>query len=344
MRVTNSMLVSNYMNNLNGSLGRLDRYQGQLATNRKWANVSDDPVSVIYSQQANYRLDRLRQYQGNVGQALKWATQVEGGIMELNEVIKSAYEACVGAATDIMDKRDMTNAAQYVKQLRDHILQTLNTTYGDKYVFGGYNASGHVDANRQIGPFSAQEVTDPVTGEVTGSQLCFNGIPISALEANAALPAIDQDPQLSEVYAHFQGQVIRYDVGVGLEMEVSYNPSNLVQTGGTNLYELVSGLYFEMVRDGATAEDISSHIQGLQSAQSHLLASAAEVGGRVNRLEILEARYEQDEIAYLQMKSDAEDADQAEVIMHYKMAESVYKAALSTGAYIIQPTLMDFLR
>jgi flagellar hook-associated protein 3 FlgL len=44
------------------------------------------------------------------------------------------------------------------------------------------------------------------------------------------------------------------------------------------------------------------------------------------------------------MKSDAEDADEAELIMRYKMAETVYKAALSTGASIIQPTLMDFLR
>jgi flagellar hook-associated protein 3 FlgL len=58
----------------------------------------------------------------------------------------------------------------------------------------------------------------------------------------------------------------------------------------------------------------------------------------------LEIRYAQDEINYTQMMSDAEDVDFAEVIMNQKMAEAVYQAALSAGARVIQPTLMDFLR
>ena len=34
----------------------------------------------------------------------------------------------------------------------------------------------------------------------------------------------------------------------------------------------------------------------------------------------------------------------AEVIMNLKMQENVYQASLSSGARIIQPTLLDFLR
>ena len=44
------------------------------------------------------------------------------------------------------------------------------------------------------------------------------------------------------------------------------------------------------------------------------------------------------------MRSDAEDVDMADVIMYLKMAEAVYQAALSAGARVIQPSLMDFLR
>ena len=105
---------------------------------------------------------------------------------------------------------------------------------------------------------------------------------------------------------------------------------------GDNLYNLLNELYAAMSKeDSHSIDEISTIAAKLQTAQSHVLALAAEIGGRTNRLDILSLRYDKDEVNYTQMKSNAEDADQAEVIMKYKMAESVYNAALSAGAYII---------
>jgi len=75
-----------------------------------------------------------------------------------------------------------------------------------------------------------------------------------------------------------------------------------------------------------------------------VVAVMAELGGRQNRLDLIEDRYGQDVINYTQMISDVEDLDQAEAIMWYSMQEAVYRAALSVGSRVIQPTLMDFLR
>ena len=93
-----------------------------------------------------------------------------------------------------------------------------------------------------------------------------------------------------------------------------------------------------------TTDVLTVLIGRVQGAQNHLLTRTAEIGGRQRRLELLEARYSQDNLNYEKMRSDAEDADMAEVIMYLKMAETVYQAALSAGARVIQPTLMDFLR
>jgi len=38
------------------------------------------------------------------------------------------------------------------------------------------------------------------------------------------------------------------------------------------------------------------------------------------------------------------EADMAELIVEYQNQENVYKAALSVGAQIIQPSLVDFMR
>lgn len=324
MRVTNSMLVGNFMNNLNTNMNKMDKLQSQMATNRKYAHVSDDPVSVIYSMQARYKLNRLEQYQGMVSQAQSWEVQVEGGVMELNKVMVSAYEACIDASTDVKSPADKQNIAKYVGQMRDHVLMALNTTFGDKYAFAGYNTTGYVDGSgKEVPPFSA----DPVTGK-----LLFNGI---ALDTT--------DPAEQAVLAQLDQEVIQFDIGPGMAMPVNYNGIKLASVGGTDLYQIVNQLYQDCL-NGEPAETIALNIPKLQEAQNHLLGIAAELGGRTNRLDLYEARYGQDELSYTTMLSNAEDGDQAEIIMRAKMAEAVYNAALSSGARIIQPTLMDFLR
>ena len=111
-----------FLNNLSNNLNRLEKLQYQLATNRKYAHISDDPISVIYSQQARYKLNRLGQYKKNVEMAQNWLAQAEEGIMDINELIKSAYETAIDVATSIKTDEDRKNAAKYVGQLKDQLL------------------------------------------------------------------------------------------------------------------------------------------------------------------------------------------------------------------------------
>jgi len=106
----------------------------------------------------------------------------------------------------------------------------------------------------------------------------------------------------------------------------------------------VANELYEKLAAGASASEITASIRPIQDGQNHLLSKTAEIGGRARRLDLLEARYEQDMINYERMRSEAEDVDFAEASLHFAMAEAVYQAALSAGARIIQPTLMDFLR
>ena len=45
-----------------------------------------------------------------------------------------------------------------------------------------------------------------------------------------------------------------------------------------------------------------------------------------------------------ELLSKTEDIDIAQKVMEFKMAENVYTASLQTGAKILQPSLLDFLR
>lgn len=331
MRVTNSMLVSNFMNNLNNNLAKLDKLQSQMASNKKYAHVSDDPVSVIYSQQANYKLARLGQYRENVDMAQSWLTTTETSLLELNSLITSAYEQCIDLSTDVKTATDKQAASEYLGQLAEQLVQSLNATFGDKFVYGGYNTTGYVEGSKLVNPFTVE--TNPDNGE---KQLYFNGI--SLIDGTDKTTGDDK----SAVLNNMMNEALSFDIGTGVEIDVTLNGILVAGQGDTNLYKIFNDFY-EAAKAGASADELKAFITPLQNAQNEMLAYVAEIGGRTKRLDIIATRYEQDDINYTQMKSDAEDADQAEVIMNYKMAEAVYKAALSTGAYIIQPTLMDFL-
>jgi flagellar hook-associated protein 3 FlgL len=70
----------------------------------------------------------------------------------------------------------------------------------------------------------------------------------------------------------------------------------------------------------------------------------ATLGSRMNRLEMITERLEQDRLSYTRLMSENENVDLLEVIMRLNAAEAVYQASLMSGANIMQLTLADFIR
>ncbi|MDR1438977.1 MAG: flagellar hook-associated protein FlgL [Clostridiales bacterium] len=69
-----------------------------------------------------------------------------------------------------------------------------------------------------------------------------------------------------------------------------------------------------------------------------------DLGARMKRVELTQARLEMDGLVSVTLLSQNEDTDIAQASMLLEMAELVYNASLSVGARVIQTTLMDFLR
>ncbi len=69
-----------------------------------------------------------------------------------------------------------------------------------------------------------------------------------------------------------------------------------------------------------------------------------DLGTRMNRLDLIYSRLEQDYNNYKELMSANEDIDYIEIIMLLKAAESVYQASMMTGARIMQISLVDYIR
>lgn len=138
---------------------------------------------------------------------------------------------------------------------------------------------------------------------------------------------------------------IVYEIGVGIEFTVNTTAKEVFQYDDPekDLLKTLQGVYDNMVND--RGKEISNvDIEKLQENLDQVLACRAKIGARVNRLEMTSNRMKDQEINYTKLQAEVESADPAEVIMQLKTQENVYRSALSVGARIIQPTLMDFLR
>lgn len=310
MRITNGMILDKYLKNINKNMASMVDLQTQVSTGKRLNKLSDNPVDAVSVMQYRVKLYKGAQYKENVERGLTMLEQTESSVMELNEIIKSAYETAINVSNDYMSEDDKAAAAALIGQLRDHVLTIGNAQSGDKYIFGGFNVNK--------APFSL---------DGSGNVL-YNGLDLTD-ETNPLLIAEDATS-------------IEYEMGFDMKMSVTVTGTELVGMGDDNIYTILDNLYNALMND-ASAEELSPYIDQIKSRQSDVLSVAAQIGGRVNRLELIANRYEEDSLMYTDMKSKLEDVDQAEAVMNFKMAEYVYTAALQIGSKIIQPSLVDFL-
>ncbi|RSL35125.1 flagellar hook-associated protein FlgL [Salibacterium salarium] len=127
----------------------------------------------------------------------------------------------------------------------------------------------------------------------------------------------------------------------GVNIPVNSNPT---ETFSQDLFDDLEDLEGALRNPDTTGEELSGEIETIDGHIDSIVNERAEVGARLNRVEMIESRLNQQEVTAERIMSDNEDADMEKVITELMSQENVHQAALSSGARIIQPTLMDFLR
>jgi flagellar hook-associated protein 3 FlgL len=129
------------------------------------------------------------------------------------------------------------------------------------------------------------------------------------------------------------------EVSKGVQLKANINSENVFSE---DLFAVMGSI--EKALSSGDASGLDGLLSDLDGKMDSMSAERAELGARYNRLELIEDRVGKQEIVSTRILSENEDADLEKVIMDLTAQESIHRAALSVGARIIQPTLMDFLR
>ena len=322
MRVTNNMLVNNMVYNLNQNLKVLEKLQYQKATGKKFRVPSDDPIGVSKSLKFNTDISKLEQYQRNVEDALSWMADTDVALREIVEVLKRAYELTEDAANGTKTTEDLHKIREEIDQLKEHLIQIGNTTYAGRHIFSGYK-------------------TDEKLFDENGNY-------------NIDLIMVDDEENDKKA------EIFEYNVGVSERVKINTLGGKVFgvadRTNGELMADYDSDVtetsqayliaVFDQLSEALTNNDIDTiqnSITRLQDSMEQVLAVNAEVGAKMNRLELTQKKLGVQIDGVKELLSFNEDVDLAEISMQIAMAENVYISSLMTGAKVIQPTLVEFL-
>ncbi|HLR72688.1 MAG TPA: flagellin, partial [Pseudogracilibacillus sp.] len=134
-------------------------------------------------------------------------------------------------------------------------------------------------------------------------------------------------------------EMVEIEVSKGINMEVNVSPEGVFDQG---LFDHIDG--FITALENGDDDEINQSLENLQDSSSNIIQSRAELGARMNRLELIEDRLENQVVIAKDTMAKNEGVEFEEAVTNLLTQEVIHRAALSAGSKIIQPSLVDFLR
>lgn len=293
MRVTQTMLSNNMLRNLMKSQAQMDKYFTQIYTGKKISRPSQDPVIAMKGMFYRTQVAEVEQYRRNLGEVHNWMENTDAALDKATQVMHRLSELAVQASNDTNGEQERESIKKEVLQLKEHLIEIVNTNVNGKYIFNGNKTNEK--------PLTMDQEDDEI------------------------------------IYKTPEEGAVMIEVSKGTSLQVNLDAHNLFSE---DFFEVIDS-FVESLDSGT---NIDESIKDLNNNMIRIVDARAELGARMNRVELIETRLAEQEVIAKRIMSDNEDVHFEEAITNLITQESLHRAALSAGARIIQPTLVDFLR
>lgn len=238
------------------------------------------------------------------------------------------YQKNVDQALSWLDFNDtvLAQAQDVLKRVKELAVQGSNGTNPDV-------ALGNIaDEIMQL----KEQMVDIANSKLNGKYV-FNG---------QNTDKIPYDPALDPTGLTPDNGPIMYAVGVGVTLPVNLSGADVFGTAADPDNDNIFGVLDRIIGalNSNSHDDVAAEISNLEKRMDKILNQQAEIGARVNRVELMQNRLMDLELNLTDLQSKAEDADFEKLLIDAKINENVYQASLAVGAKVIMPSLVDFLR
>ena len=137
MRVAQSEIYRNYLNNIETLNESLDTVSRQVSSGKKLTQLKDSPLSSAELVAENDQISEIDQYQSNISTGSYFLQTADSTLNEVNNLVNSVYSQGSNAASDSVSSEARSQMAVQVRSLRDQIYALANTQVRGRYLFSG---------------------------------------------------------------------------------------------------------------------------------------------------------------------------------------------------------------
>ena len=167
VRVTQSMLSTNMLRNLNTSYSKMSKLQDQINSGRKFTRPSDDPVAAVKGMDYRVQLDKIGQFSRNVNEMNAWVDTTDATLSDVTSALTRVQELVTQAANDSNTSDERKKIAVEIEQIQQQIRDVANTQVAGKFIFSGTNTNSLLFSNNQIAdPANLTGLNEDVSMEV----------------------------------------------------------------------------------------------------------------------------------------------------------------------------------
>jgi flagellar hook-associated protein 3 FlgL len=137
VRITQAMLTSQILSDIQGNYARMSKLQNEAASGKRINSPADDPVGVGFVMRYKDELASYQQYQSNASAALSWLQYTDSTMNQAGQVMQRLRDLAVQGASDTLSADDRKALASEVGQLYDQLVSIGNTQFNGQYIFNG---------------------------------------------------------------------------------------------------------------------------------------------------------------------------------------------------------------
>lgn len=311
MRVTNSSMSRNYLNNLQINLEYLNKLQDQQSSGQKLRRPSDDPFGVSRTINLNDSINRNKQYAENIEDATNWINTSDDALGKISSYLSRISTQINAASNGSNSQTELYAYKTEIQECIEGIVDMVNTNYNGSYIFGGYKTAAK--------PLEAVRVNGEITGEL-----------INTGDSNSIIREIS--PGVTVSINTTADQILGTD-------------GSLSEDLGTTLHKIIEALTDPEKRGNLSSDDPEySFIDKINAARDNISRLRAQVGAKQNRMEAAASKNEVEIENMTGILAHTADVDIAEMSIQINVALATYQSALMVGAQILQPSLISFLK
>jgi flagellar hook-associated protein 3 FlgL len=315
MRVADNQRYHQYASELQQRLVNLQRLQQEVGTGHSLFAPSEGVQRADEALTSTAALAASAQLQRNTTDAQQWVDASDSKLQSIVDLIKSVDALALAADNSSQTEIDRQNTATQLNEKLNELMGLVNSTDGDRYLFGGFATT--------TAPFTA---TRDANGE------------IQSVSTNAETIA-------GAIYRRI-GQ--NEDVQVNVSGAQLFQPVGAAGTDGDLFYVIAS------LRDTIANNNTPPAGDGDTRTNEHLREQLATIRDRITdqqtylgslgqRLEQTLSRLKDQDIRLTNRLETAQGTDITDVVSRVSAEQGAYNALASLGTRLLNLSIVDYL-